>query len=692
MVSTTSANRPQPRPNLCGAAPFFLRPDCDGCEDRNVNQRHNMALIGRYVHASFVPVLLVLFTVTTNFGDANAATGSKELISGQVLSGDTPIMGAVVTLYGSIYGCSPDPCFTSSQPVEQTTADARGNFSIDLSKARVTTTVMGYPPGPRLQTVQVGPQSGTLYLIASGGNAGYGINPAIKLVLLLGGATPERRVVINELTTAIALLSIGRTVLFPAPLTSDTFALNHDLIDPASGRLRPLLSRGANSPALVNSLADILHSCVASAGNNSRECASLFRETSPISWDKKVTDTSLAMQSIVLHPERTSRSLFDLIPKAPPYKPVLTAPPAGWLLTINFTGGGMSRPTAIVADEPDKALWIVNTGNHSLTELSGDPVNLGLPMHGPRGLRIKGLRQPSALWFQPGSRIPPPSVGPNTQWWVQPDKLWVTDKAGNDLTIITPKKGGDFSVKRIVGNGLAAPVGVIAHSSIFSIYQGGPTTPFGLIIVTNSGADRISFFHFDGTACGSPLEDLGLKNPLGLAGYGSAILIANSGVDEVLAVKPPDMKCGGARLVQRIRGGGLNTPQYIEDGWITNRANSSVSRLGGFASLDAYRVAETPSRAGGLAEPEGIAIGGGSVWVVNHALGANSITWFGGRSAQSIYGKTEPWTPLSSAQGFSGAGMNRPYGIAIDAMGNIWVTNEGNDSVTMFVGAAQRTM
>jgi DNA-binding beta-propeller fold protein YncE len=36
--------------------------------------------------------------------------------------------------------------------------------------------------------------------------------------------------------------------------------------------------------------------------------------------------------------------------------------------------------------------------------------------------------------------------------------------------------------------------------------------------------------------------------------------------------------------------------------------------------------------------------------------------------------------------------MNRPYGIAIDAMGNIWVTNEGNDSVTMFVGAAQRTM
>jgi hypothetical protein len=226
----------------------------------------------------------------------------------------------------------------------------------------------------------------------------------------------------------------------------------------------------------------------------------------------------------------------------------------------------------------------------------------------------------------------------------------------------------------------------------FSSYRSGqPITPFGLIIVTNSTADRISFFRFDGTACGPPLKGLGLRNPLGLAGYGRVVLIANSGADELLVVEPPDMACGGASLLQRIRGGGLNAPQYIQDGWITNRGNSSVSMLTGFRG-DAYRVAETPSHAGGLAQPEGIAIDGSSVWVVNHASGANSITLLAGRNAQAIYGKTEPWAPLSPAQGFSGAGMNRPYGIAIDAIGDIWVTNEGNDSVTMFVGAAKTTM
>jgi DNA-binding beta-propeller fold protein YncE len=36
---------------------------------------------------------------------------------------------------------------------------------------------------------------------------------------------------------------------------------------------------------------------------------------------------------------------------------------------------------------------------------------------------------------------------------------------------------------------------------------------------------------------------------------------------------------------------------------------------------------------------------------------------------------------------FSGAGLNRPYGVAVDQLGNVWVTNEGNDSLTVFIGA-----
>lgn len=39
------------------------------------------------------------------------------------------------------------------------------------------------------------------------------------------------------------------------------------------------------------------------------------------------------------------------------------------------------------------------------------------------------------------------------------------------------------------------------------------------------------------------------------------------------------------------------------------------------------------------------------------------------------------------ASGFSGTALNRPDGVAVDALGNVWVTNEGNDCLSVFVGA-----
>ena len=33
--------------------------------------------------------------------------------------------------------------------------------------------------------------------------------------------------------------------------------------------------------------------------------------------------------------------------------------------------------------------------------------------------------------------------------------------------------------------------------------------------------------------------------------------------------------------------------------------------------------------------------------------------------------------------------MNGPYGVAIDGLGDVWVTNEGNDSLTVFIGAGE---
>jgi DNA-binding beta-propeller fold protein YncE len=640
--------------------------------------------------------ILSAFAIVLALGVTNSA--AADLLFGQVLASGTPIVGATVTLYGSVEDCVPDPCFVASKPSEEATTDAHGTFSMDLSNARATTTVMGIPPEPRFKRAQIPPAPGTLYLIASGGNAGRGINPAIRLVTLLGSAPPSRHVVINELTTALAFLCSGRISPLPGGMSPFALDLFLRLIDPTNARLKPFPGVPSNSPALVNTMANVVSACAASEGQASRDCQALFQATSPVSFSNKATDTLSATESIVFHPERNLGALFKLAKRSSAYQPALTAPPAGWMLSLSFKGGGLNRPATIITEKGPDRLWIVNSGSSALSVLSSDPFQLGNSLAGAEGLHIKGLRQPAGLWFQQGLRTPPPGTGPislNTkQWWVTPDKIWVADKRGNDLAVITARSNG-FASQIVTGNGLSAPSSIMGYPNNFPIFYTFDKrwVLYALVVVTNSGADRVSFFKLDGTACGPALENIGLNNPVGLDTFGGFVLIANSGANELLVVKPPEVMCRGARLVKRIAGGGMNAPQYVAGGFVTNGGDGSVTGLDEREEEPSRIVPGSPFRGGGLAGPEGIARDSdGAVWIANHAPRANSISFIAGQLGLAFLGRIQVGQPLSPDSGFSGAGLDRPYGIAIDKWGNVWVTNQGNDSVTVFVGAAHPPM
>jgi streptogramin lyase len=73
--------------------------------------------------------------------------------------------------------------------------------------------------------------------------------------------------------------------------------------------------------------------------------------------------------------------------------------------------------------------------------------------------------------------------------------------------------------------------------------------------------------------------------------------------------------------------------------------------------------------------------GAGNVWVGNYR--GSSITELAGA------GGSAPGTPLSPSTGFgSDASLTSPFAVAIDASGNVWVSNQGSSTITQFVGVA----
>jgi hypothetical protein len=589
---------------------------------------------------------------------------SNNILAGQVLAGTTPIKHATVTLFGTVGTCVPDPCFSTSMAVEETTTDAEGRFSFDLSQAHAKVQRMPVSPETSFVTVEQAPASGSLYLVATGGDAGKGNNPATKLISAFGSAPPEGHVVVNELTTVIAAFSLHGITLSAGRPGEESLLLTLQLVDPVTGTLRRIFNRGRNSPALVNTLADIMHGCVISTGLKSHECESLFQAMILPRWFQKPDNTLLAIESIVSTEGRGQTSDFALLLKERPYGPVLERPPAGWLLSLNFDNLGLHRPTEILADLGDHTVWVMSQASHSLAELSTNPGDLTAPLMGESELPAAVRNGAIAFWFQTPLFDYPSKARPKPSGWFSQPSAWLVD---DKLTFL--KSDGT-----LCGT---------ASSSI------GLKDAEGLSSCVDFSAGRL---------CGTALNPEGLPN---CENFGDALCIANAGDDKIVVVKAPtSARCDDAKMLKTLDNVKGETPdlrlaepthlvrciQNNSENWITNRASNSVTAFHVFDNKVTI-VPGSPFHGGGLADPEAIACDlGGRVWIANHARNSNSVTQL--EESSDGRGTTELRT-MSPESGFSGVGMNRPYGVAVDQQGNVWVSNEGNDSLTVLIGAGQ---
>ncbi|SNS35158.1 hypothetical protein SAMN05421770_101618 [Granulicella rosea] len=590
--------------------------------------------------------------ISSNPSPRQAVSGMA--IQGKVHGGQQPIGGAHVYMlaantigYGAASLSLLDPVATglSDSIGAYVLTDANGNFNIT---GDYTCT-----PGQQV------------YLYSLGGDPGAGVNSASGLLAVLGAcpaagnflaATPF--IFINEVSTAGAAHAIAGFATDATHVSSsgtalglqgiaNAFAMAANLVDLPSGvalTVTPDGNGSVNNQGL-NVVANIISSCVNSAGPASSPCSILFANAlSGGTTGTAPTDTATAMLNIVHNPAANIATLFALTPAVAPFVPYYSITPVDYLIAISYTGGGVNGPNGIAIDAAGDLLTANSgtsgTGAYSISSLS--PV--GQPLSPASGYTTANLNALAA----------PISVIPD----ITGDAIILTSTS---VMGMTDSGSFLFSGSGLTGGGLLLPKAV-AVDGLNNIW-----------VATNNL--NIAEFNSAGTAISGILGFTGG----GLAGLAADIAIDGSGNAWIANQFNSISKFNSAGsavspLGTGYTGGGLSTPQHIAidnsgNIWVTNQSNS-VSKI------SSSGVALSPSTGftgGGLSAPRGLAIdGSGNVWVANTGGAISELDNSG--------------NAISPSNGWMYSIFTAGTDVAIDGSGNVWVSS-GN-VIQQIVGAA----
>jgi len=504
--------------------------------------------------------------------------------------------------------------------------------------------------------------SAVLYGIVAGGDAGHGANPAIKLLAVLGtGAnySSTSSFVVNELTTVASAWPLAQFLdgngspSGPLPSLVIASGTAANLADASTGTAAAAIKGGANSPAKLDSLANLLAACVNSAGSASAPCSNLFADTT-VAGAAAPADTLAAALSIARHPASNVAALYALAAGSSAYSPALSTAPGDWTLSLNYGGGGLSEPTQVALDAAGN-VWVANY-NNAVAEFSPT----GRAISPAQGYTGGGLEESFGIAVDASGNV-----------WVSNEQSPASVNGGKGSITELSASGAVLSgTSGYAGGGLDFPDAIAID-------------PAGHVWTGNYGNSTLSEFSSSGTAL-SPAAGYtggGLEFPTGIAFDAAGnVWVADNGASDVSEFAP-----SGAALSPSggYGGGGIKGPEATAldqhgNMWVTNYYGDSISEL------DPHGTPLSPAAGytgGRLASPGGLAIdGAGNIWIANYS-GA-SITEMAGAAAAA------PGTVLSPSGGFAGAGLLQPFSAAVDSAGNLWTANFGNASLTEFVGVA----
>jgi hypothetical protein len=246
--------------------------------------------------------------------------------------------------------------------------------------------------------------SSLVYLVATGGNPGLAPgsnNAAAALMAALGpcrNLSASTFIFVNEVTTVASVSAlapfmtsysaVGSTSVDVQQLAA-AFTQVNALVDSSTGTMPgPGLEAGYSSPNLeINSLADILASCINSSGgeaNDGSVCGELFAYTQPVPLPAPTETIGAALQ-IAKSPTTNVAALFGLSSATAPFQPALAAVPSDWAVAIQpGTPIGLPQRTNLLGE------YLLNEGSgpiaHDTSGLGNDGTISGATWEGKSDL------------------------------------------------------------------------------------------------------------------------------------------------------------------------------------------------------------------------------------------------------------------------------------------------------------------
>jgi sugar lactone lactonase YvrE len=547
-----------------------------------------------------------------------------------VHGGNKPLVGAAITLYAAGTTGYGGPA----------TVIAKGTTN---GKGQIVFYYFKKPSG--------NPQT---YIVALGGNAGQGTNPAIGLSAALGpyDCIPSRYIV-DEITTAASVYALSQ-FLSADGTQLGTSATNVTGLDIAAATTQNLMvlktgraatavverAYGTPPTATLNTLGDVLDAAN-SAAPWSAAITNLFADATPPGGTAPTTTLQAALD-IARNPARNASAIFGLASGDTAYTPVLSVAPNDWTLGIDFTGGRVlganTRVGSIGVDGAGKVWFAAFASDSSINGGNGFIANLS------------SVGVPSKLYTDNGQVASPFALA--------------IDGSGN---VFVPNE----TTGTVTG---LANSGRSLTGSPFN--DGGAVSPFLIAVdasghvVVGNGTSLISELappSYTATALATPPGTLlPIYTALGINGSGT--IFAADGDNQVLAQLPNTTYSDPT----------LTTPAGLAfdpagNAWVGN-SGAGISEFlvaSGFTPVD---YVNSVYAVGGIAIDSS-----GNVWVANQDPNGNNGV------VELTNSGTQVGDYISVGGAFANA--NGADNVALDAAGNVWVAGDSNHVIEV-IGAA----